>query len=84
MGFLPAGMMRRNTHSRLDDIVTAILQERSGLGGDICYRGMRGRLLIDHGINASCELVRLALSVLDTDGVIRRRQRRLQRRRYMN
>lgn len=77
-------LTRRNNQPRLEDIVTAILHELSGSGGDIGYRGMRRRLLVDHDLNVSCELVRLALTVLDAEGVIRRRQRRLQRRRYIN
>lgn len=71
-------LMRRNNQPRLEDIVTAILHELSGSGGDIGYRGMRRRLLIDHDLNVSCELVSLALTVLGVEGIIRRRQRRLQ------
>lgn len=77
-------LMRRSNQSPLGDIVTAIMQELSTSGGDTGYRGMRRRLLTNHGLVAPCELVRLALSVLDAEGVLRRRARRLQRRRYIN
>lgn len=77
-------LIRRSNEASLEEITAAIIQELSTSGGDTVYRGMRRRLLTNHGIVAPCELVRLALTVLDAEGVLRRRTRRLQRRRYIN
>ena len=75
---------RRDNQSSLEEVINAILHELSGTGQNVGYRGMRGRLLVNHGLVVSCEIVRLALSVLDAEGVAARRQRSLRRRTYMN
>ena len=45
---------------------------------------MRQRLLVHHGIVATCETVRLALSVIDPNGVMLRQSISLRRRVYRN
>ncbi|XP_069126482.1 uncharacterized protein [Argopecten irradians] len=75
---------RRNNESSLEDIVRVILQELSNTGQNIGYRAMRRRLLTDHDINASSETVRLALSVLDAEGVRSRSRHVFRRRHYLN
>jgi hypothetical protein len=79
-------LLRRTNESPLEEIVGAILQELSltGTGRNIGYRAMRMRLMTDHDINASAETVRLALSVLDAEGVLARSRRVLRRRHYLS
>lgn len=77
-------LRRRNNESSLDTIVRAILQELSGSGQHIGYRAMRRRLLTDHDITVTSETVRLALSVLDAEGVRLRSRHVLRRRHYIN
>lgn len=77
-------LYRRNNQSPLEDIITAVLQELSNSGENSGYRQMRQRLLLNHQVTATSELVRLVLNVVDPSGVISRRARRLQRRIYTN
>ena len=77
-------LRRIQNESNLIDIVTAIASELSGSGRDIGYRAMRLRLLTDHRLLATNETVRLALSLLDSEGVMARRSRRIRRRTYFN
>ena len=78
------GLYRRQNQSELLDVVAAISQELSGTGQNAGYRQMRQRLLVHHGIVATCETVRLALSVIDPNGVILRQSNALTRRVYRN
>lgn len=77
-------LMRRNNHSTMMEIIVAIIHELSGTGQNIGYRSMRRRLLVDHGIIATSDSVRLTLSVLDAEGVLSRSRRSLRRRTYIN
>lgn len=78
------GLSRRDRQSSLVDIVRAIIQELHGTSPNVGYRQMRRILLVDYGLIASCELVRLALTVVDPEGVAARQRRCLQRRQYVN
>ncbi|OWF41011.1 uncharacterized protein LOC110463046 [Mizuhopecten yessoensis] len=75
---------RRNNESPLEDIVRVILQELSKTGQNVGYRAMRRRLLTDHDINVTSETVRLALSVLDAEGVHTRSRHVFRRRHYLS
>ena len=77
-------LQRRNNNSDPEEIVRAILHELSGPGQNAGYRQMRQRLLANHDVNASRELVRVALRVIDPVRVMNRRAHRLQRRIYTN
>lgn len=69
---------RRNSPSSLEEVIPILMQEYryQNLG----YRMLRQRLVIDHGLNVSHETVRVALNVIDPEGVARRRGHRFQRR----
>lgn len=77
-------LYRRNNESSLENTVVAIQGELAGTGRNIGYRAMRRRLLTDHGVNASAETVRVALQVLDSDGVNARARHALRRRVYFS
>lgn len=77
-------LKRRENQSSLEEIVRALLHELAGSSRNMGYRLMRRRLLTDHDIIASSETVRLALSVLDAEGVLARSRRCLHRRAYSN
>ncbi|CAC5373473.1 unnamed protein product [Mytilus coruscus] len=73
-------LVRRHNESPLEDIITAI---QAGSGRNTGYRLMQRRML-DTGVNASLETVRVALTVLDADGVHARGRHVLRRRQYLN
>lgn len=77
-------LLRRNKESLLEDVVQAILLELSGSARNIGYRAMRRRLMTNHDINATGETVRLALSVLDAEGVLARTRHVFHRRQYLS
>lgn len=77
-------LKRRENQSSLEEIVRALLHELAGSSRNMGYRLMWRRLLTDHVIIASSETVRLALSVLDAEGVLARSRRCLHRRAYSN
>jgi hypothetical protein len=76
------GLYRRQNQSGLPDVVEAILL--SVTGQNVGYSQMRQILLVHHGIVATCETVRLALSVIDPSGVMLRQSKTLRRRVYRN
>lgn len=77
-------IQRRNNESLLEDIVRAIILELNGSGGNVGYRNMKRRLLTNHGLLATAETVRLALVVLDAEGVLARSRHVLRRRQYIS
>lgn len=77
-------IQRRNNESLLEDIVRAIILELNGSGGNVGYRNMKRRLLTNHGVLATAETVRLALVVLDAEGVLARSRHVLRRRQYIS
>lgn len=77
-------IQRRNNESLLEDIVRAIILELNGSGGNVGYRNMKRRLLTNHGLLATAETVRLALVVLDAEGVLARSRHVLRRRHYIS
>lgn len=77
-------LRRRGNQSSLEEIVRAILQELAGSSKNMGYKLMRRKLLIDNDVIASSETVRLALSVLDAEGVLATSRRCLYRRAYVN
>ena len=76
------GLRRRKHPSDLEDVINVIEREIQGSGSCIGYRTMWQRLRTDYKLVVSQNTVRLALKLIDPDGVTRRRKHRLQRRRY--
>eukprot|EP00794_Sanderia_malayensis_P015232 gene15232-biopygen12685 len=68
--------------SSLNQIFTAIREELLRSGANIGYRAMWQRLRCERALVVSREVVRLALRIIDPDGVEERRKHRLQRRKY--
>ncbi|KAH3787128.1 hypothetical protein DPMN_165249 [Dreissena polymorpha] len=52
----------------IDAIIQEILLELSASGENAGYRQMRQRLLINHGLAATFEMVRLILGLIDSQG----------------
>lgn len=75
---------RVDRRSNVNDIINAITFELRGSGQNLGYRAMWRRLRIRHEISATQRVVRELLSAMDPDGVERRSNRRLHRRRYVN
>jgi len=76
------GLRRRGANSPLGLVIRTIQQEIEGSGKCVGYRAMWQRLRNDHKIGVSRETVRLALRIIDPDGVAQRLRRRLRRRQY--
>ncbi|KAH3823132.1 hypothetical protein DPMN_124931 [Dreissena polymorpha] len=71
----------RLTRGQSQHSLELIIQGISASGG---YRQMRQRLLINHGLAATFEMVRLILGLVDPQGVALRQAGRLRRRIYIN
>ncbi|XP_071797832.1 uncharacterized protein [Asterias amurensis] len=78
------GLKRRQQESSQRDIIQAITTELQGSGSCCGYRAMWQRLLRDHHLHVKRDTVRQLLLVLDPDGVMSRKKRRLRRRVYVN
>ena len=76
------GLRRRKNCSEAQEIIAAVERELEGSGSLIGYWQMHQRLRIDYGLVVSRETVRLALKMLDPEGVERRSQHKLKRRTY--
>ncbi|CAG2197893.1 unnamed protein product [Mytilus edulis] len=75
-------LRRRGVENLLPDIVRKIVDLRRFGYDQVGYRTMWRLLNTLYGVRATQETVRIALSVIDTDGVNARRRRRLIRRSY--
>ena len=77
------GLFRKNllinSVSLLEDVQQYLKENKSSHG----YRSVHQRLM-RRGIQYSKDAVRIALNVLDQEGVSRRKRRRLKRRKYRN
>ena len=73
----------RRNESRLEDIVSAIVEEMErSVGSFVGYREMTRRLRVRHNIVVRRDTVMRAMQVIDPEGVENRRAHRLQRRKY--
>ncbi|KAH3890924.1 hypothetical protein DPMN_015013 [Dreissena polymorpha] len=61
-------LTRGQSQHSLDEIIQEILLELSASGENVGYRQMRQRLLINHGLAATFEMVRLILGLIDSQG----------------
>ena len=61
-------LTRGQSQHSLDEIIQEILLELSASGENAGYRQMRQRLLINHGLAATFEMVRLILGLIDSQG----------------
>ena len=77
-------LTRGQSKHSLEEIIQGILLELSASGENAGYRQMRQRLLINHGLAATFEMVRLILGLIDPQGVALRQAGRLRRRIYIN
>jgi len=77
-------LTRGQSQHSLEEIIQGILLELSASGENAGYRQMRQRLLINHGLAATFEMVRLILGLIDPQGVALRQAGRLRRRIYIN
>ncbi|XP_076093828.1 uncharacterized protein LOC143064690 [Mytilus galloprovincialis] len=77
-------LRRRGIENPLVDIVSKIIDLRRFGYDQVDYRTMWRLLNTFCGVHATQETVRLALTVIDTDGVNARRRRRLIRRSYQS
>ena len=75
-------LRRRGVENLLPDIVRKIVDLRRFGYDQVGYRTIWRLLNTLYGVRATQETVRIALSVIDTDGVNARRRRRLIRRSY--
>ena len=81
------GLKRRfndNNSSPLEEIVEAILKEIESSGQCLGYRTMWRRLLRRYNLKVKRDTVLDLLRLIDPEGVDRRKQRRLLRRKYSN
>lgn len=76
------GLKRRVRESPMNSLITAIEEELQHSGKCIGYRSMWRRLTRDHHLKVKRETVRILLSIIDPDGVARRKHHRLLRRKY--
>ncbi|KAH3840392.1 hypothetical protein DPMN_113840 [Dreissena polymorpha] len=77
-------LTRGQSQHSLEEIFQGILLELSASGENAGYRQMRQRLLINHELAATFEMVRLILGLIDPQGVALRQAGRLRRRIYIN
>jgi hypothetical protein len=68
--------------SPLESIIEKILHEFKGTGQLLGYRSMWRRLNITHKLNVKRQTVADLLGILDPEGVIMRKKRKLRRRKY--
>ncbi|KAJ7380132.1 hypothetical protein OS493_010843 [Desmophyllum pertusum] len=78
------GMYRRKHKCSAREVISAVSSELKGSASCIGYRQMHQRLRNDHHLVVDRETVRLALKVMDPDGVQLRKNRRLKRRKYLS
>ncbi|KAM7440134.1 hypothetical protein ABFA07_010628 [Porites harrisoni] len=78
------GLCRRKHKSFAREVIAAISNELTGSANCIGYRLMHQRLRNDHHLVVDRETVRLALKVMDPDGVEERKKHRLKRRKYFS
>ena len=76
------GCTRRRRRSNLNEVVEAVEEELRGSGSLLGYRAMRQRLINQHRLVTTREVVRHVLRVFDPEGVEHRSQHRLRRRIY--
>ena len=76
------GCRRRCSQSNLQDVVEAVKEELRGSGSLLGYRAMHQRLVNQHGLITTGEVVRQALKIFDPEGVEHRSRHRLRRRVY--
>ncbi|KAH3776985.1 hypothetical protein DPMN_178419 [Dreissena polymorpha] len=62
-------LTRGQSQHSLEEIIQGMLLELSASGENAGYRQMRQRLLINHGLAATFEMVRLILGLIDPQGV---------------
>ena len=77
------GLFRKNLHINSVSLLGDVQQYLKENGSSHGYRNVQQRLM-SRGIQYSKEAVRIALNVLDQEGVSRRKSRRLKRRKYCN
>ncbi|XP_068750938.1 uncharacterized protein [Montipora capricornis] len=76
------GCTRRRHPSDINEVVQAVEEELRGTGSLLGYRAMHQRLINQHGLVTSREVVRHALRIFDPQGVEQRSRHRLRRRVY--
>ena len=76
------GLTRRIQQSPMNEIVDAIENELQGSGSLLGYRLMHQKLGLSYGLVVNRETVRVVMKALDPEGVERRSQHRLVRRKY--
>ena len=76
------GCRRRTSPSDLIEVVEAVEEELRGSGSVVGYRAMHQRLVINHGLVTTREIVRQVLKTFDLEGVELRSRHRLRRRVY--
>ena len=77
------GLFRKNLHINTVSLLEDVQQYLEENGSSHGYRNMQQRLMI-RGIQYNKEAIRIALNVLDQEGVSRRKTHRLKRRKYRN
>ena len=77
------GLFRKNLHISSVSLFEDVQQYLEENGSSHGYRNVQQRLM-SSGIQYSKEAVRIALNVLDPEGVSRRKSHRLKRRKYRN
>ena len=77
------GLFRKNLHINSVSLLEDVQQYLEENGSSHGYRNVQQRLM-SRGIQYSKEAVRIALNVLDQEGVSRRKTHRLKRRKYRN
>ena len=77
------GLFRKNLHINSVSLLEDVQQYLKENGSSHGYRNIQQRLM-SRGIQYSKEAVRMALNVLNQEGVSRRKSRRLKRRKYCN
>lgn len=76
------GCTRRQRPSDLNEVVQAVEEELRGSGSLLGYRAMHQRLINQHGLVTTREVVRHVLKIFDPEGVEQRSRHRLRRRVY--
>ena len=76
------GCTRCRQPSNINEVVQAVEEELRGSGSLLGYRAMHQRLINQHGLVTSREVVRHALRIFDPQGVEQRSRHRLRRRVY--
>ena len=65
-------LRRRNTASRITEVINAEEEELRGSGNSIGYRQMHQRVLVDHSLVVARETVRIIRKTLDSEGALLR------------